>query len=309
MPDLPAQQSKNITIKEYLSAPAVQQKMKEMLISDKMVRQFTTSVISLSSADELLANAEPRSLFTAALTAASLDLPINKNLGFAHIIGYKNNKKGITEAQFQIGAKGLKQLAMRTGQYKHINESDVREGEIKSRNRLSGEIEFAWIEDEAKRLKAPIIGYVSYFELHNGFESTIYMTTEEVKAHAQRYSQAYKKGYGPWADNFPAMAAKTVMKKNIGSNGPMSTELQTAVTLDQAVISEDGEAEYIDGTGEVISSLPQDTIDAIGTAESVDEIKVLTEDLSTEQRRLASPYINKRMKELADAQDAETADK
>lgn len=239
--------TKAITIKEYIAAPAVQQKMQEMLVTPAMVRQFTTSVISLAGSDELLSTAEPRSLFNACLTAASLNLPINKNLGFAHIIGYKNNKKGITEAQFQLGARGFKELAQRSGQYKHINQGDVREGEMKGRNRLTGEIDFSWETDEAKRLELPIIGYFSYFQLHNGFASTLYMSKEEVIDHGKKYSQSFKKGFGPWVDNFEAMALKTVMKLNISKNGPLDINLQQAVTVDQAVVRGDGEYDYADG--------------------------------------------------------------
>lgn len=244
---MPNNQLQKVTIKDYMSAPAVQTKMKEMLVSPSMVRQFTTSVISIAGSDELLANAEPRSLFNAALTAASLNLPINKNLGFAHIIGYKNNQKGITEAQFQMGARGFKELAQRSGRYTIIHEGDVREGEVIKRNRLTGEVEWNWNDNDIEREKLPIIGYFSYFKLDNGFESTWYWTVDEVKAHAAKFSQAYKRGYGPWKDMFDAMAKKTVMKLNISKNGPLDINLQTAITTDQAVVRDEGKLDYIDG--------------------------------------------------------------
>lgn len=291
------QVAKKTSVKAFLKSEAVQKSIADTL--GKKSQQFTTSLLSLVGNDALLADAEPQSLFTAALTAASLDLPINKNLGFAHIIGYRNNKKGIVEAQFQIGAKGLKQLAMRTGEYKFMNDTDVRQGELVNFNRLSGEIEFAWEEDTDKRNKLPIIGYVSYFLLKNGFESTVYMTVQEVRAHAERYSQAYKKGYGPWSDNFDAMAAKTVVKKNISNNGPMSTELQTAVTRDQAVVSPDGELDYIDG--ETVDGVEQDIIDLINSAQDTNELSVVLEDLDVETRKKAAPYIQERMKAFNDA--------
>lgn len=285
-------------VKDFLKSEAVQKSIKETLGNKST--QFTTSLLSLVGNDALLAEAQPQSLFTAALTAASLDLPINKNLGFAHIIGYRNGKKGIVEAQFQIGAKGLKQLAMRTGQYKFINNTDVRKGELISFDRLSGEIQFEWEQDTAKREKLPIIGYVSYFRLHNGFESTVYMTVEEVTAHAKRYSQSYKSGFGPWKDNFEAMALKTVTKKNISNNGPMSTELEKAVTFDQAVTHEDGTVDYIDGE-EADPVIHEDLAEAINGAQSTDELKAVVEDLDTNTRKAAVPYINKRMSELEKA--------
>lgn len=242
-----------ITIKEYISAPAVVKKMQEMLVDKDTIRNFTTSLISLAGQDALLADAEPRSLFNAALTAASLNFPINKNLGFAHIIGYKDNRRNIVEAQFQLGARGFKELAQRSGRYKIINEGDVREGELKGRNRLTGELEFNWINDDTERNKAKVVGYFSYFELDNGFKNTLYMSVEELTDHAKQYSQVFKKfGSGPWKDNFEAMARKTVMKRNISKNGPLDVNLQKAVNLDQAVIHDDGKAEFVDGTDTVI---------------------------------------------------------
>jgi recombination protein RecT len=240
------------SIKTYLESDLVKKKIADIL--GKRSGGFITSMLSLAGNDALLAEAEPASLFNAALTAASLDLPINKNLGFAHIIGYKNNRKGIVEAQFQIGAKGLRQLAIRSGQYKYINESDVREGELKSFNRLTGEVEFDWNDDLDIRGQLPVIGYVSYYQLHSGFSNTTYMSVEEIKQHATRYSQSFKSGYGPWADNFPAMASKTVAKRNL-AGGPMSVELQIALAADQGVLHDDGDVDYPDN---------EPTIDDVG---------------------------------------------
>lgn len=236
-----------LTIREYMVAPQVQKKMADMFTDKRLLDGFVQSVISIAGSDDLLAVAEPRSVFNACLTAASLNLPINKNLGFAHIIGYRNNKKNIVEAQFQLGARGFKELAQRTGQYKFINQGDVREGELNGRNRLTGEMDFSWCDDEEERLKLDIVGYFSYFQLQNGFTSTLYMSKAEVTAHGKRYSQSFKKGFGPWTDNFEAMALKTVSKLNISKNGPLSIEMQTAINADQAVIEDDGKYNYADG--------------------------------------------------------------
>lgn len=227
-------------VKNFLKNEAVQKSIKDTL-GDK-AQQFTASLLSLVGNDELLAQAEPNSLFSAALTAASLDLPINKNLGFAHIIGYKNNRKnGVVEAQFQIGYKGFIQLAQRTGQYKTINATAVYEGQLISEDPLGGN-EYDW----AAKTSDKIVGYVSRFVLVTGFESDLYMSVEQITKHAMKYSQAFKSGYGPWKDNFDAMALKTVIKLNISKYGPQSTELQKAMTFDQAVVKGD-DAEYPDG--------------------------------------------------------------
>lgn len=237
-----------LTIRDYMSAPQVQKKMADMFTDKRLLDGFVQSVIAIAGSDELLATAEPRSVFNACLTAASLNLPINKNLGFAHIIGYKNNKKGITEAQFQLGARGFKELAQRSGQYQIINQGDVRRGELVGRDRLTGELKFEWVDNDEERANLLVVGYFSYFKLMNGFTSTLYMSVDEIKAHGNRYSQSFKRGYGPWVDNFDAMALKTVSKLNISKNGPLSVDMQQAVTMDQAVIGDDGKAEYIDGT-------------------------------------------------------------
>lgn len=267
-----------LTIRDYISAPQVQKKMQDMFTDKRLLDGFVQSVISIAGSDQLLATAEPRSLFNACLTAASLNLPINKNLGFAHIIGYKNNGKGgVVEAQFQLGARGFKELAQRSGRYKIINQGDVREGELVGRDRLTGELKFRWNDDDEERAKMPIIGYFSYFRLDNGFESTFYMSAEEVTAHGKRYSQSFKRGYGPWVDNFEAMALKTVSKLNISKNGPLSVDMQTAVTVDQAVIGDNGKTDYIDGSDLASVEATNTEEDDIVAAHSTPEAEVVHE--------------------------------
>lgn len=267
--------SKALTIKEYISAPMVQKKMAEMFTDKRLLDGFVQSVIAIAGSDELLATAEPRSVFNACLTAASLNLPINKNLGFAHIIGYRNNNKGVTEAQFQLGARGFKELAQRSGQYSIINQGDVRQGELRGRNRLTGEMDFNWCEDDEEREQLPVVGYFSYFRLNNGFASTLYMSVEEVKSHGLRYSQSYKRGYGPWKDNFDAMALKTVSKLNISKNGPLSVDMQKAVNVDQAVIRDDNNYDYVDGRDDLadVQATTAET-DAILAANGVEDLGV-----------------------------------
>jgi recombination protein RecT len=159
-------------------------------------------------------------------------------------------------AQFQLGYKGFLQLAQRSGQFKTINSTDVKEGEIVSWDRMSGEIKFEWIQDSKERLSKKTVGYLSYFKLLNGFENGLYMTVEEIDAHAKKYSQTYKKyGTGLWKDEFEGMAKKTVTKLNLSKNAPLSIEMQKAVTSDQAVIKSDSfvheetvdvETQYVD---------------------------------------------------------------
>lgn len=202
--------------------------------------QFLSSVLTLVNADKKLQELDPIKLYNTCLMAAALKLPFNNNLGHAYIIPYKG------EPQLQIGWKGYVQLAQRSGLFKTINCTDVREGEIKGNDRLSGEVMFEWLDD-ATRLNRPVIGYVAYFELLNGFRKMLYMTEAELKKHAGKYSQTYKRNFGVWVDNFEAMAQKTVIKLLLNKYAPLSIDLAKAIEIDQS----DSDGEYADNRPKV----------------------------------------------------------
>lgn len=232
----------NLSIAQYVRQDAVSKRLNELL--GKRAPQFVTSLVSAVNANTLLAGCKPESVLTAALTAASLDLPINQNLGFAYLIPYKNKSGEV--CQFQMGYKGFIQLAQRSGYYKTINATDVREGEMTGFDRLSGELSFEWL-DGAERSKAKVVGYVAYFQLLNGFEKSLFMTTEELEKHAQKYSKNYAKyKTGLWADNFDSMAKKTVLKLLISKFGPLNTQLEDAIQKDQTA-----DDEYVDNPNKV----------------------------------------------------------
>lgn len=231
------------SITEYMAQEAVQRNIANALGSRKM--QFITSVASLVNANEGLKECEVRSVLSACLVAASLDLPLNQNLGFAYVIPY-NTKNGKI-AQFQMGWKGFVQLAQRSGQFKTINATDVREGEITGIDRLTGEISFDWA-DEPERNNLKVVGYVAYMKLTSGFEKSLYMTAEELEKHAKRYSASYRsesKGTNVWRDDFDAMAKKTVIKLLLSKYAPMTPDMAKAYESDQGVVDE-GEVIYID---------------------------------------------------------------
>jgi len=244
------------TFNQTITNPATQKYLDELLHERK--GQFVNNLTALVANKAELQECEPYTLMFAALKATALNLPIEPSLGMAHVIPFKNKKRGVTEAQFQLGYKGFQQLALRTGQYKTINTTEVREGELKRRNRLTGEIDFDFIEDDAKRLQTPVIGYVNYFKLLNGFESTYYMSRDEMEAHAMRYSQTYKSTIGyikeqsKWTTDFDAMAMKTVIKLNLSKNGVLSVELADAIRADQSIMREENKYDYIDNDEQAI---------------------------------------------------------
>lgn len=232
-------------LKMLLGRDEVKNRFQEIM--GKKAPGFISSILSLTNGNAQLQKAEPHSILNAAVVAATLDLPINPNLGFAAIVPYKNT------AQFQLQYKGLVQLAMRSGQYKTINVSEVYEGEIKNVNRFTGDYEFG------ERTSDMVVGYMAYFKLVNGFEKYSYMTVDEIKEHAARYSKTYQRGDGVWKDNFDAMAKKTVLKLLLSKFGILSIEMQRAQTFDQSSIKsdltvtdvDDAEIEYVDNDSQM----------------------------------------------------------
>lgn len=234
-----------LAVRSFINNEATQARIVKML--DKKAQQFTTSLLSAVNANDKLAECEPATILNAAMTAASLDLPINQNLGVAYLVPYDNRKAGVKECQFQMGYKGFIQLAQRSGLYKTINADVVYEGELVGFNKLSGEVDLT-----GEKTSDEVIGYFAYFKLLNGFEKIFYMPREQAEAHASKYSQSYKspkqwiKEKSLWSTDFDMMAIKTVIKLLISKYGPMSTELQKAVVSDQAIITGDGEVHYVD---------------------------------------------------------------
>lgn len=260
-----------VSIAQYVRQDVVSKRLEDLL--GKRAPQFTTSLVAAANANKMLNNCKPESVVSAALIAASMDLPINQNLGFAYLIPYKNKDGEV--CQFQMGYKGFIQLAQRSGFYQTINASEVKEGEIVNFDRLSGEIEFKWIEDQVKREKAKTSGFVAYFRLLNGFEKSLYMTVEELEAHAKKYSKNFAKyGSGLWSDDFDSMAKKTVLKLLISKFGPLNTQLQKAIAGDQTV---DGEYEDNPQRKPELSEAEE--------AQIVEEANKLAEELEAENGR------------------------
>ena len=240
-------------LKSLLATETIKKQMKSLL-GDK-AGHFMMAIVGVVEGTPQLQDCEPQSIINSAIASATLDLPIEKNLGYAYIVPYKD------KAQFQIGYKGYIQLALRSGQYKYINSIEIKEGELENYNLLTGEFNFKFIEDINQRLEAKTIGYASYIEFTNGFRNTLYMTKEQVLDHAEKYSQSYgtdlKKGYSSsnWSKNFDAMALKTVLKLNLSKFGALSVSVQKALQIDGSSIksiSEEGtiNVEYIDNTNE-----------------------------------------------------------
>ena len=220
-------QQKNATLGELMHSPAIVGKLNEVWSSPQMANSFMSSVISVANGNPQLRKAEPMSIIGAAMVAATMQLQVIPTLGQCYIIPYGS------KAQFQVGYLGLLQLCQRSGQFKKILAAPVHEGEY-----ISGdEFDEDYVFDKKQRKSDKIVGYMAKFELLNGFTKVAYWDVERVKAHATKFSQAYRSGYtSPWKSDFDAMAQKTVLK-SILKYAPKSIEMQNAVTFDQAVVN------------------------------------------------------------------------
>ena len=253
----------------YLTSEAVNAQIAKV-VGGKNSARFVSSIISAVQTNPALKECTNQSILSAALQGEALKLPPSPQLGFFYMIPFKNKKKGCTEAQFQLSAKGYKQLAMRSGQYLDIDVLYIHEGEYLGRDKYTGKQKFEFIEDDDERESKPIVGYLAYFEMLNGFRKQLYWTKSKMEAHADKYSQAFSleaskklaagkipqedlwKYSSFWYTSFDEMAEKTMIRQLLSKWGMLTTELATALDSDMGVIREDGVIDYVDNEPDVI---------------------------------------------------------
>ena len=216
---------------------------------------FSTSLIEVFTNDKQLQSCDVNKVVQEAIKAASLKLPINKNLGYAYLLVFNNWDKerrvsGPTP-QLVIGYKGLLQLAYRTGYYTDINADVVYEGELRGRDKLSGRIDIS-----GEKTSEKVEGYFAYFELKSGIRKTLYMSVEEMANYAIRYAPTFKGKNPPkvdelidaaqsqaqngvvpgqvgWKGDFNGMATKTVLRRLLSKYGYLSIEMMDALSKDE----------------------------------------------------------------------------
>lgn len=236
-------------VKGFLAQDSVKNRFHEVL--GQKSSQYMASIVNVVNGSNQLQKCEAKTILSAAFVAASYDLPIDGNLGFAAIVPYYDSKAKVHNAQFQMMYKGFVQLAIRSGAYENMNVSEVYEDEIISYNPITGELQlasdFSNCCQRKKGEREKIVGYYAWFKLLTGFRKELYMTTDECRNHALQYSASYKndvnKGWSSskWSTDFDAMAKKTVLKLLLSRWGMLSIEMQKAIQDDQKVYSEDEE--------------------------------------------------------------------
>ncbi|WP_270601243.1 recombinase RecT [Faecalimonas umbilicata] len=253
----------------YLTQDAVKNQINKV-VGGKNGTRFVSSIVSAVQTTPALQECTNPSILSAALLGEALNLSPSPQLGQFYMVPFKNKKKGVTEAQFQLGYKGYIQLAIRSGYYKKLNVLAIKEGELIRYNPLEEEIEVSLIEDDIEREETPTAGYYAMFEYENGFKKSMYWSKKKMLAHADKYSAAFsakslellEAGKIPdsekwkyssfWYKDFDGMAMKTMLRQLISKWGIMSIDLQTAIDKDMAIIREDGTADYVDHQQETV---------------------------------------------------------
>lgn len=234
-----------LAFEKYANGGWVQNQLSTIM--GKNAGSFTASMIELFSHDSGLQECNPKDVVMEALKAASLHLPLAKPLGRAYVLPFKN--KGVATPTFVIGWKGLVDLAVRTGQYETINAICIYKGEMTGQDKLSGFVSLDGIKESNE-----VVGYLGYFKLTTGFKKMVYMTVEQMAHYGKTYAPTLKynkiteeelvkkaqeqsengpqSGAVGWFGDFNAMGLKTVVRKVL-SWGPMSIELQNAISMDR----------------------------------------------------------------------------
>lgn len=249
-------------------------------------RRFVSSIVSAVAVNPALQECTPKTIISGALLGESLNLSPSPQLGQYYLVPFDctlKDQNGKTiylfdekgdhvldengrwvaakekRAQFQLGYKGIVQLALRSGHYRRLNVVSVKDGELNKWDPITEDYDITAIDDEDEREKAITVGYIAYFQYLNGFKKTIYWSRSKMLSHADRYSAAFSKeatggrypkvsfsdyesgNYPPdtdwlyssfWYKDFDGMAHKTMLKQLISKWGIMSIDLQTAFEAD-----------------------------------------------------------------------------
>lgn len=247
-----ARQAQKPTFGMTINSAGYKRLINQTLGDPKKAARFVTAITSAVSTNPALQNCDAQTIVSAGLLGEALNLSPSPQLGQYYLVPYDDRKNGRVTAQFQLGYRGMLQLAQRSGEYKRINAMAVKEGELIRYDAFMDEIELQYIDDEEQREALPTIGYFGMFEYHNGFRKVLYWSKAKMEAHAKKYSKGYagdlKRGtaYTFWAKDFDEMGVKTMLRQLISKWGVMSLEMQKAYEADGGVISESGEINYVD---------------------------------------------------------------
>lgn len=256
------------TMQAYIKAmePAIKKALPSVITPER----FTRMVLSALSATPKLAECSPQSFLAAMMTAAQLGVEPNTALGQAYLLPYRNH--GQMECQFQLGYKGLIDLAYRSGEVSVIQAHTVYENDV-FEYELGMDPKLRHVPAKADRGEA--VAYYAMFKTKDGGYGFEVMSVDDVQRHAQRYSKSYGSGSSPWRSNFDEMAKKTVLKRAL-KYAPLKSDFVRGVAQDETIKAELSDEMYavpdetvFEAEGEEIDSTAVDTEtgEVIGNAE------------------------------------------
>lgn len=224
------------TMQTYIKS--MEGEIKKALPSVITPERFTRMVLSAISTNPKLGSCTPSSFLGAMMSAAQLGLEPNTPLGQAYILPYQN--KGTLEAQFQLGYKGLIDLAYRSGEVELIQAHIVYEND-KFECEYGLEAKLSHVPAESERGE-PIKVYAMFKTKSGGYGFEV-MSMDDVKKHAQKYSKSFGSSYSPWATSFEEMAKKTVLKKCL-KYAPLKSDFVKGIVQDETIKNELSEDMY-----------------------------------------------------------------
>lgn len=271
-----------------ISTPGYQNMINNTIKDPARRNRFVSAITSAVAVNPALQECESSTILSGALLGESLNLSPSPQLGQYYLVPFDDRKAGVKKANFILSYRGMIQLALRSGYYKHLNVLAVKEGELTNWNPLLETYTFTLIEDEDQREKAKTAGYLACFEYLNGFQKTIYWSYEKMLNYADRYSAAfskeatggrypkvsyedYRKGNYPkeddwkyssfWYKQFDDMACKTMLRQLISKWGVMSIDMQTAFEADSQ--SEELENDFLSVEDENTNTTQAETKPAV----------------------------------------------
>lgn len=246
------------TMQAYIKAmePAIKKALPSVITPER----FTRMVLSALSSTPKLAECSPQSFLAAMMTAAQLGVEPNTALGQAYLLPYRNH--GQMECQFQLGYKGLIDLAYRSGEVSVIQAHTVYENDV-FEYELGMDPKLRHVPAKADRGEA--VAYYAMFKTKDGGYGFEVMSVDDVQRHAQRYSKSYGSGSSPWRSNFDEMAKKTVLKRAL-KYAPLKSDFVRGVAQDETIKAELSDEMYavpdetaFEAEGEEIDSTSVDT--------------------------------------------------
>ena len=226
-----AADKKQKTMVDYVKAmqPAIEKALPKFMTPER----FTRITMTALSSNEKLQETTPQSFMGAMMTAAQLGLEPNTPLGQAYLIPFRN--KRTLECQFQLGYKGLIDLAYRSGEINIIQAHTVYEKDhFEFEYGLNPKLEHVPTKDKDKG--EPVWFYAMFNTKSGGYGFEV-ISVEDIRAHAEKYSQGYNSSYSPWKTNFEEMAKKTVLKRVL-KYAPLKTEFMRELSSDESVKTE-----------------------------------------------------------------------